>query len=608
MATRVGLEPFTSGTAARGVLGGTPLSSLPAAIRGKVLVTLVPWQTLAVGTPFEVVGRRAELAKLTGFIEGPERPTVVAVVGAAGMGKTTLWTAAVCTARDRGWTVLSARPSGAEASLSFAGLSDLFAAVDEEVLARIPAVQRKALEVALLRSERDDGAADARAVSTGVLSLLQEIAVGAPVLVAVDDITWLDRATASALGFALRRLEGSRTMLLATVREDEIRTNAVTGVAAPGGWVELLLRPLAAGTLRRILDLRFGDEMSHNTTVVAACGGNPLFAIEIAQELLRQGQRPGAGPLPVPGELRQLLTYRVNRMPARARDALLVAACLASPRTGLVDASAIEPAEDAGLVTIETDGRVRFTHPLLAAAVYESAPPSRRRSVHRMLGGRLEDPEERARHLALGSEGPDLEIAGHLDEAAKLAQARGSPAAAAELVELALQMTPPVVGAGRAERMLTGAALHFETGDLSRAQELVEQGLSEALGSSLRASGLRLLAQLRSRRGTFGEAAQLASEALEVAGAELAITVGLHLDLVFYFTSLADFPRALPHADAAVAGSGELGHAAIEAEALAVKTVVRFLSGQGLAGEDLARALAIEDPTRATLLLMRPRL
>ena len=90
-------------------------------------------------------------------------------------------------------------------------------------------------------------------------------------------------------------------------------------------------------------------------------------------------------------------------------------------------------------------------------------------------------------------------------------------------------------------------------------------------------------------------------------GAELAVTVGLHLDLVFYFTSLADFPRALPHADAAVAGSGELGHAAIEAEALAVQTVVRFLSGQGLAGDDLARALALEDPTRATLLLMRPR-
>ncbi len=92
----------------------------------------------------------------------------------------------------------------------------------------------------------------------------------------------------------------------------------MAGVVAPGQRVELLLRPLAAGPLRRILDLRFGDEMSQNTAarVAAACGGNPFLAIEIAQELQRQGRRPGPGPLPVPGQLRQLLTSRVNRMPA----------------------------------------------------------------------------------------------------------------------------------------------------------------------------------------------------------------------------------------------------------------------------------------------------
>ena len=78
-----------------------------------------------------------------------------------------------------------------------------------------------------------------------------------------------------------------------------------------------------------------------------------------------------------------------------------------------------------------------------------------------MLAARLDDPEERARHLALGADSPDLEIAGRLDEAAKLAQARGSPAAAAELVEFALQMTGLGAGTGRAGRMLTGAALHW---------------------------------------------------------------------------------------------------------------------------------------------------
>ena len=417
---------------------------------------LKPWQTLPMGAPLEVVGRQAELAKLNALLDGSERPPVVVLAGAPGMGKTTLWTVAVNKARHKGWTVLAARPSGAETSLSFAGLSDLFGAVGEETLSRIPSVQRKALEIALLRSEPsergepgDDGV-DARTVSAGVLSVLQQLGSTTPVLVAVDDIAMLDRATASALSFALRRLEGSSVVLLASIREDDARARALIGAVAGDRGAEVLLRPMAPPSVRRILDARFSDRMSRHATtrVAAACGGNPFYAIEIAHELLRQGQRVGPGPLPVPGELRQLLTARVNRLPAPARESLLAVSCLGDAHTNVVGASGLRQAEDAGLVTIDPDGRARFTHPLLAAAVYESASPGRRRSVHRMLADRLEDAEERARHLALGAEGPDIEIAGQLDEAAKLAQARGSPAAAAELVELALQMTPADVSAG----------------------------------------------------------------------------------------------------------------------------------------------------------------
>ena len=567
------------------------------------------------GAPLDVVGRQAELANLNALIDGSQRPPVVVLAGAPGMGKTTLWTVAVNNARHKGWTVLAARPSGAETSLSFAGLSDLFGAVGEETLSRIPSVQRKALEIALLRSEPsergepgDDGV-DARTVSAGVLSVLQQLGSTTPVLVAVDDIATLDRATASALSFALRRLEGSSVVLLASIREDDTRARALIGAVAGDRGAEVLLRPMAPPSVRRILDARFSDRMSRHATtrVAAACGGNPFYAIEIAHELLRQDQRVGPGPLPVPGELRQLLTARVNRLPAPARESLLAVSCMGDAHANVVGASGLRRAEEAGLVTIDPDGRARFTHPLLAAAVYESASPGQRRSVHRMLADRLEDAEERARHLALGAEGPDIEIAGQLDEAAKLAQAHGSPAAAAELVELALQLTPADVAPGRAERMCTGAALHFEAGDLGRAQELVEQALSEPLGNPLRASALRLLAQLRSRRGTFAEAAQLALEALSSAPGELALEVGLHLDLVFYYTSLADFPGALPQADAAVAAAEALGHGPLEAEALAVRTVVQFLCGAGLSSQDLSRALTLEDPQRSTLVLFRAR-
>ena len=132
-------------------------------------------------------------------------------------------------------------------------------------------------------------------------------------------------------------------------------------------------------------------------------------------------------PSPSPRQLRDLIQARFALLPARTREALLEVACLSSPRAGLVDSQALVRAGTAGLVVQEPDGRVRFTHPLLAAAIYESAPLGQRRALHRALAKRVDDPEERARHLALGSEGPDFDIAAQLDAAARLAEARGSP-------------------------------------------------------------------------------------------------------------------------------------------------------------------------------------
>jgi DNA-binding CsgD family transcriptional regulator len=512
-------------------------------------------------------------------------------------------------ARERGWAVLAARPTGAEVSLSFSGLADLFAQVQGETLDRLPAVQRRALEVALLRSEAGETGVDARAVSTGVLSALREMACRAPVLIAIDDAQWLDRATANALGFALRRLDDYGVRLLATVRDEDSSLRTVVGAVAADRRAEVTLVPLDQPTTSEILRRRFQGDLPPRATakVAKASGGNPFYAIEIAREVVRLGEIPASGAVPVPGQLRELIDARLNRLPSRARDALLVASCLSDPRTGLVDAHALGPAEEAGLVVLERDGRIRFTHPLLAAAVYEPVPARRRRAVHRMLAGRTDDPEERARHLALGSEGPDLEIAAQLDAAAKLAQARGSPMAAAELVELALQLAPPAEGTGRAERLVVGAGLHFEAGELRRAQEMLDEALGMAAGGPLRASALRLLAQLRSRRASFRQAADLASEALEEAGDELGLRAALHLDLVFYLTSLGDFAGALPHADAALAHAESFGLDAVEAQALAVRTVINFLCGRGLSSPDMARALALEDPLYPAQIIMRPR-
>ena len=104
----------------------------------------------------DVVGRAVELGDAATALDHlDEGPLAIVIEGDAGIGKTTLWEAGITIARGRGLRVLVARPSGAEAELSFAALIDLFDGIDLGALDGLPAPQRLALEVALLRTEPD---------------------------------------------------------------------------------------------------------------------------------------------------------------------------------------------------------------------------------------------------------------------------------------------------------------------------------------------------------------------------------------------------------------------------------------------------------------------
>src|SRR6201995_159069 len=139
------------------------------------------------------VGRDAELAEVDLFL-GQMRASscALALEGDAGIGKTTVWREAIDRAGGAGALVLACRPAAAEAKLSFSGLSDMLAGVPEPAFAALPALQRNALEVALLRAAPEGPALDARLVATGLLTLVRELALGATVLLALDDAQWLD--------------------------------------------------------------------------------------------------------------------------------------------------------------------------------------------------------------------------------------------------------------------------------------------------------------------------------------------------------------------------------------------------------------------------------
>src|SRR5215467_14202396 len=116
-----------------------------------------------------VVGRGTELAAIeAAFERAPDGPAAVVLTGEAGIGKSTVWDAAVEAARERGWQVLVARPAPSEQALTLAGLTDLLGPVGDDALVRLPAPQRDALGVALLRLEPSGPPPDQRTLSVSV--------------------------------------------------------------------------------------------------------------------------------------------------------------------------------------------------------------------------------------------------------------------------------------------------------------------------------------------------------------------------------------------------------------------------------------------------------
>jgi len=487
-----------------------------------------------------VVGRGNELSRLDAFMDDVANgPAVLLLEGESGIGKTTLWKRGVATAVDRGWRVLSTRPAESEAKLSYAGLADLLEA-SADVLPALPDPQRNALDVALLKAEAKNGPSDVRAVSAAVLTALREGAAAGPVLIALDDVQWLDPSTASTLGFAVRRLENEPVGLLLARRE--------AGAALPFGLsraypeervARVRLEPLSVDDLGALLHARLGTNLPRPTLkrLHGMSRGNPFFALEIARAELRGDLRPTGAALPVPQTLREdLLRDRLRAHPAVHREMLLYASACSRPTVGLLQAVAgslnvmemLTKAVDAGVV--ETDGDdVRFTHPLYGSAIYAQAAREHRHRVHRRLAEVVEDPEERARHLALAADGPNAEAAEALEDAARAAAARGSPIAAAELCEMAEHLIPSERAPGVRRLRMAAADYWLLAGDHQRALQLIEPVAQNASPGPERAEALLHLGRILLSLDEERRAADALAEALREEAVPTAIQGSIHM-------------------------------------------------------------------------------
>lgn len=439
-----------------------------------------------------MLGRETELATLHAFLQrGAGRALVV--TGEPGIGKTTLWEAGLATARAQGFRVLATRASGAEARLSFAALIDLLEGVGSTELASVPAPQLHALEVALLRAEPSEQTpAEAGVVAVGLLNALRALGDG-PVLVAVDDVPWLDGASAEALTFAARRLDGGDTTFLLSRRPG--RVSALEHAFATSRVERLDVGPLSYGAIRRMLSERLGLALTRRMLrrVVDTTLGNPLFALELGRELKRGAPATGED-LPVPDAVEELLGTRVARLQHPTRRLLLATALSGDLTTAqlcsISGVGTIEDAVDAGVLAVD-GSRVRASHPLLGAAAKKRSRARERRELHLELAGAVDDEELRARHLALAAEEPDEELAATVSRAARAASGRGAREQAGELAEHALRLTPPGSDA-RVDRLLALAEYLAVAGQERRLAELLTPEL-EALPATARARACLLL-------------------------------------------------------------------------------------------------------------------
>lgn len=566
--------------------------------QNSIAVPIVAAPATIVAMRAGLADRKAESEALAAFLERvAAEPGTLVLEGEAGIGKSTLLWDAAEAAAARGYRVLSAVGAPTEVRYAYAALADLLADVDAEVLAGLREEQRAALDRVLLGGS-DGPAGDERMVATAFLAVIRELSSVAPVLLCVDDSQWLDISSQMVIGFAERRLTG-RVGLLITVRTGAPGAADLTWLnpARPGSLARLRITQLTLGGVHALISACLGRTLPRPsiTRIHEISGGNPFFALELARFI---AEDPGRAAVGLPDALAALVRHNIGRPDDDVAAVLLAAACAALPtveRVGL--ATDISPDRVVELVeseqangVVEIDGsRIRFRHPLFATGVYGAAGPAARRAMHRRLAGIVEEPELTARHLALAATAGDPDTAKALDVAAEATQARGAPAVAAELIELAISL-----GGDNPMRRLRAAEHYFRAGALEQARGHLRSTLDGLPPQgALRCMALLALAAITGYDESLAVAADLLNQAVDAADNAV---LKLHARLLQVPVTglVGSLQGSVDQAGIAVAHAEQLGIGGLRSRALTIAVLVRFMHGFGLDSQALQLALELE--------------
>jgi DNA-binding NarL/FixJ family response regulator len=542
-----------------------------------------------------LVGREPEQLRIDSFVSAlPDGAHALAMSGEPGIGKTTLWRYGIERGRASGFRVLVTRPAEDEMPLALSGLVDLF--------------ERVELDGAVLRAG-DDPFVRGRAV----LEEVRRLAADGPALIAVDDVQWLDSASARALRYALRRLDSEPVGVLAASRPGIEDPLAAAQALPPGRSETLQLGPLSLGALRRVLAGTV-DSISRPTLrrIHEESQGNPLYAIELARALAVQGAPAGSwAGLPLPGSLQAAIGERLETVPSELTPLLETTAALGTTtvrelRELLPDAPVddlLALAEEHALLVVEDDLAVRFAHPIVGSAVYERVGPLARRTLHARLAARAADPDVHARHLALSTDEPDAETATLLDEAARRATDSGSSHLAAEFARHSLRLTPPDETDAARRRALVEIVHLAAAGEARRALERADELVATLPAGPARVEALAQRVYLDLETGE-----DVLLRALAEAGDDVLLR-GQVLDLLGWLraTYRGDLENALACTGDAVAIAELHGDRQLQMLAESALGFMEFLAGTPRP-ERMWRAVELADEVGAPPLGRRPRI
>lgn len=362
-------------------------------------------------------GRSDELAALTdqqASINATGSGAVVVVSGAAGTGKTRLVEEIAAPAVSRGDTVVWARCDEGADGLPLwpwaSALRDLIDGRSPAEVDQLLGADRRPLEWFVpglgATATAIDGTTQFQAFDA-TMRVIRRLAEPAPLIWVLDDAHWADARSIELLGFLARRLVDIPVLVIATVRDEHLSRPEIAELLQLPGMLDLRLDPLDCDALAELVEGERPDIDPESVADIAAAlddrtAGNPFFALQLLRSIDRDRPLESITSI-APDGVAAAISARLATLPTLTGELLTIASAARSAWTIDVAAAvadvdlddaidAIEAAAGIGLIDEVPDsiGAYRFSHALVADAIYDGLSSIRRARLHARLGPIIE--------------------------------------------------------------------------------------------------------------------------------------------------------------------------------------------------------------------------